>query len=177
MARNRVEVKGRRGNNKVAAEVEEEEEKHNTGATPSSITTSTYTSAANKGKLLKADDDIKEVKTAAATATQVLVTHSGVNRSRGFKSSSIFYVVRRTAPFLCICLFKSSSSKGFLKRKKVEIFSYITVQFFQAIKKLGHLFSHFISKQFLFGFSLLCFDIALLMILLLIFNCSLFSLV
>ncbi|KAJ6696495.1 ION CHANNEL CASTOR-RELATED [Salix koriyanagi] len=96
VARNRVEVKGRRGSNKVAAEVEEEEEekeKHNTGATPSSITTSTYTSAANKGKLLKVDDDIKEVKTAAATATQVLVTHSGVNRSRGFKSSSIFYVL------------------------------------------------------------------------------------
>ncbi|KAF9684961.1 hypothetical protein SADUNF_Sadunf03G0004700 [Salix dunnii] len=95
VARNRVEVKGRRFNNKVAAEVEDKEkEKHNTGATPSSITTSTYTSAANKGKLLKVDGDIKEVKTAAATATatQVLVTHSGVNRSRGFKSSSIFYV-------------------------------------------------------------------------------------
>jgi uncharacterized membrane protein len=103
-------VKGRRGYNKVAAEAEaEEKEKHNTGATPSSITTSTDASAANKGKvkekkLLKVDDDIKEVKTAAAT--QVLVTRSGVNRSRGFKSSSIFYLVKTTAPFLCICLLK-----------------------------------------------------------------------
>lgn len=91
-------MKGRRGNNKVAAEAEEKE-KHNTGATPSSITTSTDASAANKGKvkeekLLKVDDDIKEVKTAAAT--QVLVTRSGVNRSRGFKSSSIFYLLNFT---------------------------------------------------------------------------------
>lgn len=101
VARSRVTVKGRRGNNKVAAEAEEKE-KHNTGATPSSITTSTDASAANKGKvkeekLLKVDDDIKEVKTAAAT--QVLVTRSGVNRSRGFKSSSIFYLVKTTALF------------------------------------------------------------------------------
>lgn len=93
-------MKGRRGNNKVAAEAEEKE-KHNTGATPSSITTSTDAIAANKGKvkeekLLKVDDDIKEVKTAAAT--QVLVTRSGVNRSRGFKSSSIFYLLN----FTCI---------------------------------------------------------------------------
>ncbi|KAG6780167.1 hypothetical protein POTOM_013021 [Populus tomentosa] len=100
VARSRVTVKGRRGNNKVAAEVEEKE-KHNTGATTSSITTSTGASAANKGKvkeekLLKVDDDIKEVKTAAAT--QVLVSRSGVNRSRGFKSSSIFYLLN----FTCI---------------------------------------------------------------------------
>jgi len=106
VARNRVTVKGRRGNNKADVEVEE---KHNTGAAASYTTAShdTDQGKVKDEKLLKVDNNnnnIKEVKT-AATATQVLVTQSSVNRSRGLKSSFIYYLVIITAFFfLSFCI-------------------------------------------------------------------------
>ncbi|KAJ6928038.1 hypothetical protein NC651_011904 [Populus alba x Populus x berolinensis] len=99
VARNRVTVKGRGGNNKADVEVEE---KHSTGAAASYTTAShdTDQGKVKDEKLLKVDNNnnnIKEVKT-AATATQVLVTQSSVNRSRGLKSSFIYYLLN----FTCI---------------------------------------------------------------------------
>ncbi|CAK7357115.1 unnamed protein product [Dovyalis caffra] len=98
VARNRVTVKGRRGNNKVAAE-----EKHNsTGAAASCMTTSdTDKGKVKEEKLLKVENNIREVTT-AATATQVSVNQSGVNRSRGFNSSFIFYLLNFTC-ILSVC--------------------------------------------------------------------------
>ncbi|XP_011028334.1 PREDICTED: ion channel DMI1 [Populus euphratica] len=99
VARNRVTVKGSRGNNKADVEVEE---KQNTGAA-ASYTTASHDTDQGRVKdenLLKVDNNnniIKEVKT-AATAAQVLVTQSSVNRSRGLKSSFIYYLLN----FTCI---------------------------------------------------------------------------
>jgi hypothetical protein len=116
VVRNRVTVKGLRGNNKADVEVEE---KHNTGAAASYTTAShdTDQGKVKDEKLLKVDNNnnnIKEVKT-AATATQVLVTQSSVNRSRGLKSSFIYYLVIITAFFLSFFLY--SSYCGFSKWK------------------------------------------------------------